>query len=47
METGSHGAGGRFAYELVVDPAHWRASVDEALRQAWSISARSPRPPAR
>jgi TldD protein len=34
METGSHGTGGRFAYELVVDPAHWKASVDEALRQA-------------
>src|SRR5688572_17923513 len=35
METGSHGTGGRFAYELVVDPAHWKASVDEALRQAF------------
>src|SRR5262245_7673515 len=34
METGSHGTGGRFTYELVVDPAHWKASVDEALRQA-------------
>jgi TldD protein len=34
METGSHGTGGRYAYELVIDPAHWKASVDEALRQA-------------
>jgi TldD protein len=34
METGSHGTGGRHAYELVVDAAHWKASVDEALRQA-------------
>jgi TldD protein len=34
METGSNGTGGRIAYELVVDPAHWQASVDEALRQA-------------
>ena len=34
METGSHGGGGRIAYEALLDPAHWQASVDEALRQA-------------
>lgn len=33
-ETGSHGSGGRFSYETITAPAHWRASVDEALRQA-------------
>jgi TldD protein len=33
-ETGSHGTGGRFAYDALIDPAHWRASVEEALRQA-------------
>jgi TldD protein len=35
METGSHGAGGRVSYEYYLDPAHWRAQVDEALRQAF------------
>src|SRR5438477_6506096 len=34
METGSHGAGGRVTYEYYLDPEHWRAQVDEALRQA-------------
>jgi TldD protein len=34
METGSHGTGGRFGYDMVLDPATWRASADEALRQA-------------
>jgi TldD protein len=34
MESGSHGTGGRFAYHSIIDPAHWQASVDEALRQA-------------
>ncbi|WP_142848957.1 metalloprotease TldD [Telmatospirillum sp. J64-1] len=34
METGGHGLGGRFTYERLVDPATWRAAVDEALRQA-------------
>jgi len=34
METGGHGSGGRFTYESLIDPAHWQASVDEALRQA-------------
>lgn len=33
-ETGSHGMGGRFAYERVIAPAAWRGAVDEALRQA-------------
>jgi TldD protein len=34
METGSSGAGGRTGYQLYLDPAQWRAQVDEALRQA-------------
>jgi TldD protein len=34
METGSHGAGGRTGYDIYLDPQHWRAQVDEALRQA-------------
>ncbi len=34
METGSHGGGGRVSYERYLDPAQWRAQVDEALRQA-------------
>ncbi|WP_366556599.1 metalloprotease TldD [Aquibaculum sediminis] len=34
MESGSHGSGGRFAYESLIEPAHWQASVAEAIRQA-------------
>src|SRR5438132_2096084 len=34
METGSHGAGGRVAYDYYLDPVNWKAQVDEALRQA-------------
>src|ERR1700726_2704703 len=34
LETGSSGAGGRFAYDVYLDPAHWQAQVEEALRQA-------------
>ena len=34
QETGSHGSGGRLGFARFVDPEHWRASVDEALRQA-------------
>ena len=34
MEAGSHGGGGRIAYETLLDPRHWQAGVDEALRQA-------------
>ena len=34
METGSSGAGGRVAYDRYLDPLHWKAQVDEALRQA-------------
>ncbi len=34
MESGSHGSGGRVSYSQLLDPAHWQASVDEALRQA-------------
>jgi TldD protein len=33
-ETGSHGLGGRFAYDGVTKDEVWRAAVDEALRQA-------------
>jgi TldD protein len=34
METGSYGSGGRIGYETLLEPGHWKASVDEALRQA-------------
>ncbi len=34
QETGGHGSGGRVSYTQFIDPAHWQASVDEALRQA-------------
>jgi len=34
QETGSHGSGGRVGYEGLLDPTNWKASVDEALRQA-------------
>lgn len=34
METGSHGAGGRMAYATYLQPEHWQAQADEALRQA-------------
>jgi TldD protein len=33
-ETGSHGTGGRFSYSYLLEGATWRASADEALRQA-------------
>jgi TldD protein len=33
-ETGSHGTGGRHAYDVVTAEAVWRDAVDEALRQA-------------
>jgi TldD protein len=34
QESGSHGAGGRIALDLLFDPRHWQGSVDEALRMA-------------
>jgi TldD protein len=34
IEHGSSGAGGRVEYHRYFDPVHWRAQVDEALRQA-------------
>lgn len=34
MESGSHGVGGRVAYDRYLDPANWKDAVDEALRQA-------------
>jgi TldD protein len=34
MESGGYGSGGRIAYDRLLDPNTWRASVDEALRQA-------------
>ncbi len=34
MESGSHGGGGRTGYEAVMAPGAWRATADEALRQA-------------
>jgi TldD protein len=34
QESGHMGAGGRWGYSDLLDPANWRAQVDEALRQA-------------
>jgi len=34
QETGSHGAGGRTGFDIYMQPGHWQAQVDEALRQA-------------
>ncbi len=34
QETGSDGSGGRAGYAAYLDPSHWQASADEALRQA-------------
>ena len=34
MEAGSHGTGGRTGYAAYLEPEHWRAQIDEALRQA-------------
>src|SRR5918995_2479227 len=34
MESGTSGAGGRFGYDALLEPAKWRAMVDEALREA-------------
>ena len=34
MESGSYGTGGRVSYERYLRPESWRATVDEALRQA-------------
>ena len=34
QESGSHGVGGRTAYEVSLRPERWQAQVDEALRQA-------------
>ena len=33
-ESGGHGGGGRVSLEGLMDPGHWRAAVDEALRVA-------------
>ncbi|HLB80151.1 MAG TPA: metallopeptidase TldD-related protein, partial [Dongiaceae bacterium] len=44
QETGSHGAGGRTTYDGLIDPAQWRAGVDEALRQALVNLGSTPAP---
>jgi TldD protein len=44
METGSAGSGGRVAYDRYLDPQHWKAQVDEALRQALVNLAAVPAP---
>jgi TldD protein len=44
METGSHGAGGRMSYDYYLDPANWKAQVDEALRQALTNLGSVPAP---
>lgn len=33
-ESGSSGGGGRTGFETLIDPANWKAHVDEALRKA-------------
>ena len=33
-ESGTHGLGGREGFDRMLEPATWRAAVDEALRQA-------------
>jgi TldD protein len=44
METGSHGAGGRVTYKHYLDPANWKAQVDEAVRQALTNLSSVPAP---
>jgi TldD protein len=44
MESGSYGCGGREAYGRFIDPANWRAAVDEALRQALANLGSVPAP---
>ncbi|MEA2783270.1 MAG: TldD protein [Rhodospirillaceae bacterium] len=34
MESGGHGTGGRTNYDLYLQPSTWKATADEALRQA-------------
>jgi TldD protein len=34
MESATSGAGGRFGYDSLLEPAKWRAMVDEVLREA-------------
>ncbi len=34
QESGSHGAGGRTGFDVYLEPGHWQAQVDQALRQA-------------
>jgi len=34
MESGSSGAGGRYLYDALIEPAGWQKVADEALRQA-------------
>lgn len=34
QETGSHGIGGRHAFETIIDEASWKNCVSEAIRQA-------------
>ncbi len=44
METGSHGSGGRTAYDVMLEPDTWRHHVDEALRQALVLLDAAPAP---
>jgi TldD protein len=43
-ETGSHGSGGRYAYDLLLNPDTWRDHVDEAFRQAEVLLEARPAP---
>ena len=42
-ETGSHGSGGRYAYDLLLAPDTWQNHVDEAFRQALVLLEARPR----
>ena len=43
-EQGSHGMGGRFSYQSVLEPALWQGAVEEALRQAITLLDAVPAP---
>lgn len=44
MESGSYGSGGRFGYNLLLEPETWQNHVDEALRQARILLEAEPAP---
>lgn len=44
MEAGSSGAGGRFMYDVLIQPTGWKPVADEALRQAFVNLEAKPAP---